>query len=249
MKLVVITTINSLEQIPMMLASCKKYDIDIKPYGLGRGYSIWADMKILWKIPVLEEHAKSYTHVLYTDSRDAFFTDGLDNILLKYKLKGQPACLVSAERACNPDTQYTDNYPDPGTPYRFPCVGGYIGEIPYMLETFRHMATYRDRSGDDAAIWQWAYDAGWFRPQIDTGCSIFQTMSGNASSDLEVANEIYLGSTEEELSLMSLRNKLTRSYPCLLHFNGGYSDAVTGKFDMMLPWWKKIHPEIDLEAK
>lgn len=221
------------EQLKMFRASCEKYGIEFIPYGIDQPYCIWAEMKIAKKLPVFAELIRDgYTHVLYTDSRDAFFTGGLDEIIAKYKRLGSPACLASTEKNCNPNSKYIENYPGLGTEYRFHCVGGYIADIRYMTYIFERMVEYIARSGDDAEIWQWAWDEGWFRPALDTYCDIFQVGDRLQPGELQM----YDG---------RLTNMVTHSEPCILHLNGGYSDPVTGKWDAMVPWWTMIHGNVD----
>jgi len=38
---------------------------------------------------------------------------------------------------------------------------------------------------------------------------------------------------------------LTQSLPCVLHFNGGSSDALTGKWESIKPYWQALgHTEL-----
>jgi hypothetical protein len=82
--------------------------------------------------------------------------------------------------------------------------------------------------GDDAQVWHEAWAAGWFRPTIDHHCLVFQaTCRGAALDDLEVREG-------------SLYNLVTDTYPCIFHYNGGYSDPVTGKEDRIEPWRTRL---------
>lgn len=238
-KLAVLTTafFPNLRPLRMFLESARKYNIQTLCYGVNETYCIWADMKIRRKIPVFEALLNDgYTHVLYTDARDAFFTGGLaypswTSILRSY---GWPPCLASAEPLCNPDSSKMGNYPDVGK-YRYHCVGGYLAEIPWMLEKFRRMEPHVEAHGDDAEIWQIAWEEGWFRPQIDYRCRLFQVLA-SCEDDLEVRDGM-------------LFNRVTESCPRIFHLNGGYSDPAYGKYDHMIGWWKKLHPEIEIKRE
>lgn len=235
MKLAFLTTCQTEAQIELMLRSCRKYNIALRYFAFGKPCADWAHLKIEEPLVAFEKLLKEgFTHVLYSDSRDAFFTGGPEEIVLKYKAMGYPPCVVSAERACNPNDSYREHYPDPGTPYRFHNVGGYLALIPWMYGSFKRMVSYFNRSGDDAEIWQWGWSEGWFRPKIDSTCEIFQTNTGWEGEVLEVREG-------------RLYNTITKTNPCVYHLPGGYTDPVRGKLEALLPWWNRIHPEMEVK--
>lgn len=237
MKLAVITTAFFpadvwRERLRMFLRSCRKYNITVIPYGVGEPYCIWAQMKIAKKIPVFKRLIREgYSHVLYTDARDAFWCGPLEEFTAKYRTAGSPSCLAQTEKYCNPNSSKIPNYPETGTEYRFHCVGGYIAELPYMLNAFERMLPDVSKSGDDAEIWQWAWEAGWFRPVLDAKCEFFQVGSSLHEGEVAMVDGRFT-------------NTITGGKPCIWHLNGGYSDPVKGKEESMLPWWRMIHPEI-----
>lgn len=244
-KLAVLTTafFPNLKPLRMFVESARKYGVHpIRYMGYLEQYRPWAEMKIKNKIPELKQISRAFSHVLYTDGRDAFFTGPMEEILLKYQAMGSPPCLASTEPNCNPNSSMIEHYPDVGK-YRFHCVGGYLAEIPWMIDKFQRMLPYIDgakgklslQSGDDAEIWQWAWAQGWFRPVLDSKCEIFQTFD-HAGSDLQIIDG-------------RLANALTGSSPCIFHLNGGYSDPINGKYNHMINWWDALNPDIPLRKK
>lgn len=238
-KLAILTTafFPNLKPLNMFIASSRKYGYyPIHFMGLHEQYRPWAEMKIRDKIPEFQKlMAEGNTHVLYTDARDAFFTGPFTELVAKYQSMGSPECLASTEPNCNPNSDMIPNYPDVGK-YRYHCVGGYLAELPWMLSKFQRMMPYLAKSGDDAEIWQWGWEEGWFRPELDSKCEIFQTLD-HAEDDLIVTVDKRLGNT------------YTGTQPCILHLNGGYSDPITGKYDHMKGWWHALNPEIPLTKK
>ncbi len=238
-RLCVLTTafFPNLHPLRMFTLSASKYGyFPIHFMGLHEQYRPWAEMKIRDKIPEFRKLiAEGFTHVLYTDARDAFFTGPCKEVLAKYEAMGSPPCLASTEPNCNPNPAMDEHYPNIGK-YRYHCVGGYLAEIPWMLDMFCRMMPYLAKSGDDAEIWQMGWAEGWFRPVLDSKCEIFQTLD-HAEMDLRISTGGRLGNLE------------TASQPCIFHLNGGYSDPITGKYDHMAGWWKLLNPELPVGKK
>lgn len=238
-KVCVLTTafFPNLRPLRMFTLSASKYGyFPLHFMGLHEQYRPWAEMKIRDKIPEFRKLlAEGFTHVLYTDARDAFFTGPFTEVVAKYQALGSPPCLASTEPNCNPNSAMDIHYPDVGK-YRYHCVGGYLAEIPWMLDKFTRMMPYLAKSGDDAEIWQWGWAEKWFRPVLDSRCQIFQTLD-HAEGDLGVDHSNRLINAE------------TDSRPCIFHLNGGYSDPITGKYDHMKEWWKALNPELPVTKK
>lgn len=198
------------EPIQLLLDSCKRVGITMTPYGVGREYGadpVNAKMALLSEVLRL---AKDYTHVLYTDGADALIVQPEGRIRYEYENLGKPPCLISAEAECAPVQRIGDRFPDPGTPYRYPCAGGFMGGTAYLafklqLLMSRYLGTPLDRN--DQAYWSmgWA-DELLPGAKIDSHCRIFQTMSGGAMSHV--------------VARPSVRNTLTGSFPAVIHFNG-----------------------------
>jgi hypothetical protein len=112
--------------------------------------------------------------------------------------------------------------------YRYPQVGGYIAEVPYLIESFERMMTFPE-TGDNC-FWQYdAWKEGWYRPMLDTNCEIFQVSDAHAI--------LMHGDTAEEVRL---GNTHTKTQPCIFHLSGGYTDQVTGKDDRLKPWARAL---------
>lgn len=207
----------------------------IRTYGDGQQFANWTDMKVRRMIPVLEGlRDEGYTHVLYTDGRDVFWVAPWPEI--ERKLADLHSPLVSAQPECFPLNRFRPNY-NQKQRYPFHCPGGYLGPIDWWLEAHRRMEREgyeaRECGGDEAGVWQYAWDDGWFRPEIDHRCRIFQNLS-SAESDVMVARVAGRG---------RIVNIHTGYNPTLLHFNGFYTDPISGCYDRMIGWWDRIFPE------
>lgn len=206
-------------------------------YGDGEQYENWTRMKVHRMIPELEKlKAAGFTHYLYTDGRDAFFTRSWEIILDRYENLGRPDGLLSGQPEAFTQESLAHHYdflkPDK---YRFHCCGGYLGRIDYWLETHRKFVRddYESRptGGDEAGVWQWAWADGWFRPDIDSGCTIFQNLGGANNPDVMVNSRGVLINTH------------TCAHPAILHFTGYCKDANYGVYDDMKPWWDMLYPD------
>jgi len=194
----------------MFEESCKAHGIIPHFYGEGLGYVPWSQLKIVTQLPALDDLQKH-----------------------GYRDMGAPHMLASAETELqSPNAEGEHAYHAGVGRYRFHCVGGYIADLPWLIEKFTSMLPLCAEYGDDAEIWQKGYREGWFRPAIDYECRIFQT-THKAEDDLCIVSD-------------GLANNATDSQPSVLHFNGGYSDPVSGKYERMIEWWNALYPDIPL---
>jgi hypothetical protein len=199
-------------------------------------YDGWFQIKIVHMLEALKSLKSK--HVLYTDGNDSIFLADAEEIWRKYEDLGAPKMLVSASVNALNDTwmgneyynEAITHYPDTGTPYKYPHAGSYIGERTYIMSVFERMLPYGEKwSGDDAQAWHESWANGWFRPQLDLECNIFQVgCDGHALKHLKVINNRYY-------------NTETSSYPCILHDNGGYTDPVEGKLERMKKHYEAIY--------
>jgi hypothetical protein len=223
----------------MFLATCRRFGITPRYYGEGATYGGWVDIMLTR----LMEAARTCptSHMLYTDSRDAFFLAGLDEIVEKYNAMGAPKLLMGADCVGFSTYQsYYDRVPwDKTKAFPYFQVGGKLCEAKALADAISWMFQRRD-SGDwgempgDNPPWWCNFMAE--RPGelvIDHECQIFQ----NCSNCMESLELLWSPTVER---VLRLRNKLTQTLPCILHFNGGYTDHVTGKWDRMEPIWRQL---------
>jgi len=216
----------------MFLASCRRFGVQPQYYAEGEAYSGWVDIMLT----KLMEAARTCptSHTLYTDSRDAFFLSDMSEVTEKYNAMGCPPLMLSADSQGFPDyDQWYDKVPwDRTKPFPYFQVGGKIGEAKVIYEAIKWMFE-RARTGDwgempgDNPPWWCNFMAE--RPgdlQIDHNCEIFQCAT-NVMDHLLISKGRIL-------------NSLTGSRPCVLHFNGGYTDPFKGKWYAMEKTWRQL---------
>jgi hypothetical protein len=241
MNLSVITAcmFSSPRPIRTLQASCDKWGINLKPYGLGTTYTDWPDIKInRLLLKMLEERGNGATHILYTDGRDSFFLTGQDEIESKYRRMGSPPMLMAAETQCYPREWLADRFPDPGHHYRWPGSGQFMGEVDKLVRDWEWLRSTYAIASEDQNEQGWMVQAmadkklDW---ELDHGCEIFQS-AGNGDVSLNGELEI----REVGIGRRRLYNVLTGSWPCAVHFNGGFSDPLEGKDVVILPAWEQL---------
>jgi hypothetical protein len=209
------------------LKSCERWGIKPHLYGIGTksfpGYQrMKLDVPLAWMADFIRHNAE-YTHVIYSDSWDVVCTGPLDEIIDKYRKLGSPAFLASAANFMPNVSDEEKQYPGVfkhDKPYAWPQVGGYVAEIPHMMETFRRMIKEYSKYNDDSFAYFDAIRDGWWHPVLDSNCDIFQVRS-------EEYTEIVDG--------VRIRNTITGSMPCLWHICGGFTSHTTGTDERMTP--------------
>jgi hypothetical protein len=204
---------------------------------MGETYRGWVDIKL---IQYYQEVLNCKTsHILYTDARDAWFCCGLEEITEKYNKMGCPPLLMSSESSSFSSYQkWFDCLTwDETKVFRYTGVGGTLCEVKALTEAIQWMLINfhvgEDEGGlpnDDVPFWLEFIKAHPGALTLDHDCAIFM----NAGSTIQGG-----GMWESVLEIKDGRvfNKVTNEWPCIIHFNGGSSDAVKGKWDNLEQYW------------
>jgi hypothetical protein len=97
-------------------------------------------------------------------------------------------------------------------------AGGWIGERTAMIDALKMIAEVGG-SGNPQVRWREAVDKQWLNVMLDEESRIFQVHDG----------------TGLEFKERRVRNQETGTWPCLLHFAGGFSHPTSGKTEQMHP--------------
>lgn len=233
----------------MLKTTAEQFGYNLRPYGLGETYAGWTKIKI----DMLRREAETCptSHILYTDARDAFFLAGPEEVAMKYNAMGCPPLLLSAQ--CDVFGSYADSYEDVAwdETKRFRYVGtpGQLCEAKALADTLYYMqmrvgnGAWPTMPDDDPPWWNRYMKEFPGEVTLDSDCQIFM----NAGSYIaEGMWENVLGIHNADLEgRKRVHNYLTDSWPCVLHFNGGSSDALTGKWEIIKPYWQALgHREL-----
>ncbi len=218
------------QKLWIFLASCQKFGIDPMLFGMGRTFPGYRTMGLEWQLEFIKTISADYSHVLFTDGWDAFFTAPKETIIRKYQDMGSPQFLCSAfyqlANVSDVDKQYPGCF-DTSKRYCFPNRGGYIGERQFVIDSLERMLTLPNQTGDECFNWYDLWATGW-RPTLDSECEIFQI----AEDDTEIDTP--------EGGSPRLFNMHTKTHPCVYHLSGGYTSQTTGKDERMIPWAQRL---------
>lgn len=228
----------NLDPIWMLKMTADRFGYQLRPYGIGAIYKGWIDIKVY---RLLEEaRTCSTSHIMYTDARDAWFLTEPEEVAAKYNSLGCPPMMLSAQ----PDVfntyakwyegipwDMTKRFRYIGTPGMLCEAGALADALAWMLRR-RESGDWGDMPDDDPAWW-----CNFIRERpgelvLEHDCAIFM----NAGS------YIAEGMWENVLEIRDNRvfNKLTGAWPCVLHFNGGASDALKGKWGDLERFWRAL---------
>ena len=183
---------------------------------------------------VLREMLACYKRAI-TGHEDFVYTDGADTFCQRKFEVPKDYILYSTEKACYPHPEIAKQYKPVKSKWKYLNGGGYGGPLKLIIEFFERYGL--DKQPNDCngqheqmvAFLQAEKDG--FPIKLDTKCMVFQTMAFADPSEFEVDikySELYGpialnedGSVKEEAKVKKLlRNKLTKTIPAILHFNG-----------------------------
>jgi len=226
-KLAVITACVYPDRKPIhyLEASCKRQGITLLTHGEGHPFGGWAQTLTSLTLPHMRDlEREGYTHVLFTDGSDSIIVAPEQEIVEKYVGLGSPPCLMSADSECYPPIN-GEAFTGP-EPWRYVNGGGYIAEIPYFVDLMTRLAQKYAGDGNHQSwiVQEWPIEG----MKLDTYCRIFQTMDGAQSVRILPGMVV---------------NRVTNTFPCVLHFPGGYSDPETGRDERIYPYWRQLYGE------
>ncbi len=194
--------------------SCAHHHLPLYAFGQGKQWIGDTEAHFTGALERLRGLPTIYDLIMFTDSQDAFCMAGAEEIELKYKTY-ECDFLMSTEQSLYPwgleDLWRTSQLTlgNPGRPFSQPPWeyvngGGWIGRREKAEEILVYAA---NAAGNEAqAKWIATYCSGLFNFRLDDQCKIWQTMSCSGDS--------------VEFAGRRLRNKITGSFPAIVHFNG-----------------------------
>ena len=173
--------------------------------------------------------------VLFTDGYDALMLADGDEILEKFNNYGTDL-LFSAETCCYPDPTLESRYPQTDSPYKYLNSGGFIGKAGLLKEL--HAIDLSNVASNYAYSNQYLWSVIYLEHQhcmkMDTQCEIFCTFSpeiianslpDEQKGDLSAYTKNFYELFNQNFIISNGRiyNKITGTWPCNAHFNGGSS--------------------------
>lgn len=260
-KIIVLTPaiFDNLDPIWMLTHTANRFHVPLRPYGCEPGavYKGWVDMKVHRLLAECEKAlANGYTHVLYMDGRDTMWVGEFDEVLRKYDEVYDNACMVMSTQPTVFESyrEYynLELYPtreELGHPFVYPASPLFMGEAAYiggclkwMLENWKYSDGVVRMPDDDPAWWR-RFDSE-CRDELSSGrivydhnCEIFQNAGEPVDGKSQWDGVLYIGVRDTNAHVMRVHNTMTNAWPCILHFDGGYSHALYGKWDRLEAFW------------
>jgi hypothetical protein len=156
--------------------------------------------------------------LIVCDAWDVIFTVHPDEIVDAYRKFNVPI-VFNAERNCFPRGDLADQFPDPGTPWRYLNSGFMVGTPEAILTLLESMNL--DAIPDDHQL----PDGSWFNPN-DQEHFTLAYLAQPVKMALDTKAEMCMtghGTTLQELDFSKprIRNLITGTEPMAFHFNGG----------------------------
>ena len=220
-------------ELERFIESAEHFGYDYEILGLGREWvgGVAENGRLIFpgggmKVNLLKDYIGDIdddTIILFTDSYDVVFADGPESIINKWNSLGG-GMIFTAEKTCWPEPHLSKVYPDSPYDYRYLNSGGFLGraeDIKKLIET-------NCEDSDDDQLY---YTLKFLNSEgitLDYECDIFQTL--NSSFD------------DVELHNGSVFNRVTKTYPTVIHANGGvgprtflnklYNNMIKPKHDL-----------------
>lgn len=166
----------------------------------------------LWHMMDTVADLAGYTHLMFVDCADVVLLAGPDEIMERYFEFNHPWVYNAEEFIWSPDSFQPEDYPTPNVKYRYLNAGVSIGEIGHMFK-------WLDAWGRPG--WIPTGDQDWLAARfiesypnaikLDTNCDLFQCCCGS-----QVEPDPFV-----VLSPGKVYNRITDTYPLIIHFNGG----------------------------
>ena len=202
---------DSTDKIWMLRDSAKRFGIDLNLYGLGEPHRGFIDCKVTRLLPELGKLAECG----YTH---VLYTDGPDTFFVAgpEEIWDEYASLGYPAWLVSAESNcypHTDLALKIPESQRYPCTGQYMGEIEAILSGWRAMRAFYGPEDNEQ---------GWMLHAIEDGAGI----------RIDQGRKIFRAEAD---------NWNPGDPGCVLHFNGGYHDPVTGREARMRPVWDKVY--------
>lgn len=147
------------------------------------------------------------------------YTDGADTYCQRKFEAPTDYILYSTEKACYPRTEIAKQYRPTKSKWKYLNGGGYGGPLKLIIEFFERYGLDKhpnDVNGQHEQMMAFLKaEKEKFPIKLDTRCEVFQTMAFADPGEFEVKENEDSASKKKYLY-----NKVTKTRPAILHFNG-----------------------------
>lgn len=194
------------EQINKLVLSCKKYNLDLRVYGVKRNFKSWGQIKLKDLADVVTDLSMNYENIMYVDGFDSWALDSEKSILFKFDLLD---CDILIGGELSPYPVEAHSY-EPVGKFPFLCAGNFIGKGKKLATVLKVLNEKYYRENDQES---WALmlsqlpENTEFRIKIDKNADIFLNTNNLLDTEIEFFNN-------------KVFSPLTHTHPSIIHFNG-----------------------------
>lgn len=166
--------------------------------------------------------------MIFTDSWDAVFAATPDEVIDRYETHFQSSIVISSETNCFPSGLKEDfDKLHPKTKYAYLNSGFIVGEtdaifacleamdLPNLPDDHYDPVNECNVHPNDQFEWMKIFVKQPVKIELDYHQILSQTLHDASIDDFDLEDE------------RGIRNKITDSYPCMFHFNGGSKDNLS----------------------
>jgi hypothetical protein len=194
--------------------------------------------------------------VFFTDAYDTIFLANQDEILEKFNAFNSPL-VFSAEVNCWPSNDLIPHYPVSNSCFKYLNSGGFIGVAGYLVELYRKYPSFfvdfnPKFNGSNQYYWHNIYLQNVDKIKLDHDCRIFYNTSTLWEKIIKLNFKVKENTQVEQLFLEEkkrlgqeiefvgnrIKNTLTGTFPCHLHFPGPIPKMLMQDqyFSPIRPW-------------
>jgi hypothetical protein len=178
---------------------------------------------------VLRDMLACYKRAI-TGHEQFVYTDGADTYCQRKFEVPTDHILYSTEKACYPHPEIAKQYKATKSKWKYLNGGGYGGPLKLIIEFMERYGL--DKHANDVngqheqMVAYLAAEKDGFPIKLDTKCEVFQSMAFADPSEFEVIDPSLNHTGFELAEPKYLKNKLTKTVPAILHFNGLTSQDI-----------------------
>lgn len=200
----------------------------VEPLVIDSSFGYWGGLttKPKWLYRAIKEGMIPEKYMIFPDNWDLVFSAPIEEVMEVFKCCNK-SVMVSAERNCFPsDTRELYDKLNHAEPYKYLNSGFIIGEteailscleamdLPNVPNDYHDFEKGIDVNPNDQLLWQEIYLKQPVDIGLDCGQLLSQTLHDATIDEFDFSGE-------------RIMNKLTGSYPCSFHFNGGAKSNIS----------------------
>ena len=204
----------------LMRRTAEYHGIELSIFGEGLKWENYVQSKVV-RFFDWARKLRGYDYIVFVDADDTLFATGLGELHAKFEQYGSDF-VMAGEHYCWPfGKQFDKRTPNQSQRFRNACSGFYMATWPAFLDRIEKLIQmpapadpqFARVAHCDQGRFQYAWMNGYLDLAVDYRCLLSQSMNGLDGRWLPTNQDILWGRRPQ--------NRITSSYPCTFHCNGG----------------------------